>query len=139
MSIIAPAPLAPTFRRPVGPSAARPHLGKVVAHRAPMRRPVSPAVYRRRRLVVGTVLAVAVVAGGLAINEVLAGDGGVTASASAAEPVPARTTVTAQPGDTLWAIAQTHRGEVDVRRYLDRLIALNGGASIQAGQAIVLP
>jgi LysM repeat protein len=96
-------------------------------------------VYRRRRLVVGTVLAVAVISGGLAISEVLAGDGGVTASASAAEPVPARVTVTARPGDTLWAIAQEHRGEVDVRRYLDRLIALNGGASIQAGQAIVLP
>jgi LysM repeat protein len=89
--------------------------------------------------VVGTVLALAVVVGGLAINEVLAGGGGVTASASAAEPVPVRVTVTARPGDTLWAIAQRHRGEVDVHRYLDRLIALNGGPSIQAGQAIVLP
>lgn len=124
---LSPMPLAPAFRRPqtAGGRTARPV--------------VSPAVYRRRRLVVGTVLALAVVTGGLAINEVLAGDGGVTASASAAEPVPVRSSITARPGDTLWAIAQRHRGDIDLYRYVDRLIALNGGPSIQAGQSIVLP
>lgn len=124
---LSPAPLAPAFRRPQATAITS------------ARRTVSPAVYRRRRLGVGTVLAMAVVTGGLAINEVLAGDGGVTASASAAEPVPVRSTVTARPGDTLWAIAQRHRGDVDLYRYVDRLIALNGGPSIQAGQSIVLP
>ncbi|MGA1552256.1 MAG: hypothetical protein ACO38A_09290, partial [Ilumatobacteraceae bacterium] len=42
----------------------------------------SEAVYRRRRLVVGTVLALMVVTAGLAVNEALAGIGGVTASAA---------------------------------------------------------
>lgn len=129
MSMIVPAPLAPM---PI--HAVRPRAGSTAA-----RRPVSQATYRRRRLVVGTILALAVVIGGLAINEVLAGGGGVTASASATEPVPVRATVTARSGDTLWAIAQRHSGDVGVRTYLDRLIALNGGPSIQAGQAIVLP
>ena len=124
---LSPTPLAPAFRRP--------RSTDVRATRGV----VSPAVYRRRRLVVGSVLAIAVVTGGLAINEVLAGDGGVTASASAAEPAPVRSTITARPGDTLWAIAQRHRGDVDLYRYVDRLIALNGGPSIQAGQSIVLP
>ena len=99
----------------------------------------SAAVYRRRRLVVGSIAALAVISAGLAVNEVLAGDGGATASAAVTGPEFARQTVTAQPGDTLWAIARRFHGSVDVDRYLDRLISLNGGASIQAGQAIVLP
>ena len=52
---------------------------------------------------------------------------------------PVRSTVTAQPGDTLWAIARVHHGGIDLDRYLDRLITLNGGPSIQVGQAVVLP
>jgi Tfp pilus assembly protein FimV len=47
--------------------------------------------------------------------------------------------VTAQPGDTLWSIAQAHRGDVSVDRYVDKLVDLNGGASIMAGQQVVLP
>lgn len=97
------------------------------------------AVYRRRRLVVGTFAALMVISAGLAVNEVLAGDGGATASAAVAGPAPERVTITAQPGDTLWAIAQRHHGDVNTGRYLDRLISLNGGTSIQAGQAVLLP
>ena len=47
--------------------------------------------------------------------------------------------ITALPGDTLWSIAQTYRGDVPVSRYVDKLVSLNGGASIQAGQAVVIP
>ncbi len=97
------------------------------------------SVYRRRRLVVGTIAALLVIITGLTVNEVLASDSGVTASAAVAGPAPERITVTAQPGDTLWALARRHHGSVDVDRYLDRLISLNGGPSIQAGQAVVLP
>lgn len=99
----------------------------------------SAAVYRRRRMVVGTIAAFLVVLAGLAVNELLTGDGGVTASAAVAGPALERMTVTAQPGDTMWGLARTHHGDVNFDRYLDRLISLNGGVSIQAGQAILLP
>lgn len=114
-------------RRPSSPERLRP---------ATPRR-ASEATYRRRRAVVGTVLAVLVAVATVLTHDVLAGSGGVPASA--AESQPARTTVTARPGDTLWAIAERHRGDVSITRYVDALVDLNGGASIQAGQAVVLP
>lgn len=45
----------------------------------------------------------------------------------------------AQPGDTLWSIAGTYRGEVGRAAYLDALISLNGGTTVQVGQAVLLP
>jgi len=65
--------------------------------------------------------------------------------AAASETAPAaggavlRTVHVAEPGDTLWSIADRYRGEVDRGRFVDRLIDLNGGTSIQAGQAVRLP
>lgn len=65
--------------------------------------------------------------------------------AAASEAVPAagdmllRSVHVAEPGDTLWSIADRYRGEVDRGRFVDRLIDLNGGTSIQAGQAVRLP
>ena len=103
------------------------------------RRAVSARTYQRRRAVVGGLLAVAVAFGIVVTHDVLAGSGGVPASAAASQPAQARATVTAQPGDTLWSIAQTHRGAVSVDRYVDKLVDLNRGASIQAGQQVVLP
>jgi LysM repeat protein len=105
------------------------------AHR---RRPTA-ATYRRRRAVVGIVLAVLVATGMVAAHDVLAGSGGVPASAAESLPAHARTTVVAQPGDTLWSIASAHHGDVSLTRYLDTLVDLNGGATIQVGQSIVLP
>ena len=99
----------------------------------------SEATYRRRRAVVGTVLAIVVATGIVVTHDVLAGPGGVPASAAAGLPAPARTTITAQPGDSLWSIARAHRGDVPITRYVDKLVSLNGGPSIQAGQAVVLP
>lgn len=100
---------------------------------------VSEATYRRRRAVVGITLAVLVAAGAVLTHDVLAGSGGVPASAAASQPARTRTTVTAQPGDTLWSIAERHRGDISITRYVDTLVDLNGGASIQAGQAVLLP
>lgn len=101
------------------------------------RRRVSEATYRRRRAVVGTALAAFVAVGAVTTYDVLAGSGGVPASAAVSQP--ARSTVVAQPGDSLWTIAQQHRGEVSLVRYVDKLVALNGGATIVVGQAVVLP
>jgi len=124
----------------MAPARVRMHHGPVAApaQRVATRRHPE-AVYRRRRLVVGTIAAVLIVVGGLAVNEFVVGDSDGTASDAVAGPPAQRVTVTAQPGDTLWSIAQTHRGSVDVYDYIDRLVRLNDGPAIQAGQAIALP
>ena len=124
-----------TYAIPTSDLTVRRHTAQMAL---PVRRPTA-ATYRRRRLVVGGILAFMTVSVGLAVNEVLAGASGVTASAAVAGAAPVRSTVTAQPGDTLWAIARVHHGDIDLDRYLDRLITLNGGPSIQVGQAVVLP
>ena len=97
----------------------------------------SEATYRRRRAVVGTALAAFVAVGAVTAYDVLAGSGSAPASAVASQP--ARASVIAQPGDTLWAIAELHHGEIPIMRYVDQLVALNGGASLVAGQSVVLP
>ncbi len=84
---------------------------------------------------VASVLFVAVMVIGL-----LAGSGGRPASASRAEPANTITaTHVAVKGDSLWSIAETHRGDVGMDRFLDALIDLNGGTSVQIGQAVRLP
>jgi LysM repeat protein len=112
--------------------------------RHPLSQPHSPArpsaaTYRRRRVVVGTVLAVFVAVGMVAAHDVLAGSGGVPASAAVSLPAQARQRVVAQRGDTLWSIAAAHHGEISITRYVDALVDLNGGPTIQAGQEVVLP
>ena len=123
------------------PQRGRTHGGVVstvpAVERRPTRRRVSEATYRRRRAVVGTALAAFVAVGAVTTYDVLAGSGGVPASAAVSQP--ARSTVIAQRGDSLWTIAQQHRGEISLVRYVDKLVALNGGATIQVGQAVVLP
>ena len=104
---------------------------------APQR--VSEATYRRRRAAVGTILAVITACSIVLAHDVLAGSGGVPASAAASQPAHARTVITARPGDTLWSIAAAHRGDVSINRFVDKLVDLNDGASIQAGQQIILP
>lgn len=111
----------------------------VLVRPVPVAHPVSEATYRRRRKVVGTVLAVLFAVTAVLAHDVLAGSGGEPASAAASQPALVRQTITAQPGDTLWSIGQTYHGSVAIARYVDKLVDLNGGASIQAGQAVVLP
>lgn len=84
-------------------------------------------------------LAVLLAASAVLAHDVLAGSGGDPASAAVSQPARTRTTVTALPGDTLWSIAQQHRGGIPISRYVDALVDLNGGAAIQAGQSVVLP
>lgn len=117
----------------------RPAPSRVARAERPARRPVPVATYRRRRALVGVVSAVLVAGGIVLAHDVLAGSGGVPASAAASQPAHPRAVVTAQPGDTLWSIALAHRGEVPVSRFVDKLVDLNGGASIRAGQQVVLP
>ena len=45
----------------------------------------------------------------------------------------------AEPGDTLWSIADRYRGELGRSRFVDALIDLNGGTVVQVGQAVRLP
>jgi LysM repeat protein len=89
--------------------------------------------------VVGTSLALLVAVSSVTAHDVLAGSGGVPASAAVSQPAQARARVTAQAGDTLWSIAGVHHGEVSITRYVDALVDLNGGATIQVGQEVVLP
>jgi predicted Zn-dependent protease len=44
-----------------------------------------------------------------------------------------------QPGDTLWALAAQFHGALSQTDYVDLLVEVNGGATIQTGQQIVLP
>jgi nucleoid-associated protein YgaU len=98
---------------------------------------------RRAAAAVIVVLVVAVVAIAVsALAGAMAGVGGRPAAASVAASAPASSTVrihVAQPGDTLWSIADRYRGEVGQGRFVDALIDLNGGTVIQIGQAIRLP
>ena len=45
----------------------------------------------------------------------------------------------AEPGDSLWSIAERFHGDVSLPRYVDALIQLNGGTAIVAGQLVRLP
>jgi hypothetical protein len=77
---------------------------------------------------------------GLGLHGVLSGPGDVPASAAGTGPAPVVVTVVARPGDSLWSIAERHRGDVPIQRYVDALVELNGGSPrIDAGQLVHLP
>jgi LysM domain len=101
--------------------------------------PVSQATYRRRRLAVAVAVGASVSALAAGAHGVLTGPGGVPASAAGAGMASARLVVRAEPGDSLWSIAEAYRGEVGLQRYVDALIDLNGGTQIAAGQLVRLP
>jgi hypothetical protein len=95
-------------------------------------RPLSPEVYRRRRLVAAAVVI------GLLLGLASFGrqaEATRTADAQAAETV----TVVVQPGDTLWSIADTLVDDADLRPLVSELSDLAGGASIQPGQLLQIP
>ena len=121
-------------------------------------RHLSHDVYLRRRLVVGLAVCAVVVAACLGFRT-LASRGDVTASVPAVTPLsanaqPISTTVNGvdvslafvqgegfyvvQPGDTLWSIASSLTSG-NIRNYVHSLIELNGGASIDVGQRLVVP
>lgn len=115
------------------------------ARPAPAARPARPrraaARYRRRRA--GAALAVAAIVGGAALAaDSLTGPGGVPASAAGTATAPAERAerhVRAAPGDSLWSIAEEHHGDIAITRYVEKLIDLNGGTRIEAGQRVRLP
>lgn len=77
---------------------------------------------------------------GLGVHGVLSGPGDVPASAAGTGPAPPHRSIKAHPGDTLWSIAERHRGDVPIQRFVDALVDLNGGATrIDAGQLVRLP
>lgn len=97
---------------------------------------------RRAAAAVAAVVAVALLAiVGSALVGAIADLGGqrvgATDIAVVSEATP--TMHVAQPGDTLWSIAERYRGDVGHGRYVDALVDINGGTAIQAGQAVRLP
>ncbi len=100
------------------------------------------ANYAVRRAVAALVLvlglALVAVAASASIGALLDVDGR-PAAASDIGTAPVVRIHVAQPGDTLWSIADQYRGEVGHSRFVDALIDVNGGVAIQAGQAIRLP
>lgn len=113
-------------------------------------RPVGGSVgepnYAARRLGALFVALGAVVVLTALVNSVLVGLGGSPASAAETSPAADAARVdapmavhVAQPGDSIWSIADRYRGEVDRARYVDALIAHNGSTTIIVGQAVHLP
>ena len=110
------------------------------------------SVYVRRRLAVLAVLLVAVTGVLLVVRGLDAGGrttastapgGGVlvhdlSAYGAAHESPPAGARYVVQPGDTLWSIAGRLVPTGDVRDEVDRLAGWNGGASLQAGQRLLV-
>jgi len=121
-------------------------------------RHLSHDVYLRRRLVVGLAICGVVVAACLGFRT-LASRGDETASIPTVTPLsasaqPLNTTVNGvdvslafvqgdgfyvvQSGDTLWSIASSLTSG-NIRNYVHSLIELNGGASIDVGQRLIVP
>ncbi len=101
--------------------------------------------YGVRRAVAAIVVVVVVAMVAVAVSALagaLADVGGRPAAASAAAATSGAPIVrihVAQPGDTLWSIADRYRGDVGRNRFVDALIDVNGGTVIQVGQAVRLP
>jgi LysM repeat protein len=116
---------------------------------AEVRGMVRPKVpnYAIRRLLVGSAALVLAVASLAATVGVLAGFQGSPASASGGQSavtdftdVAASASIhVAQPGDTLWSIADAYRGGISRDRYIDVLIQINGDTGVFAGEAVWLP
>ncbi|MEM9517644.1 MAG: LysM domain-containing protein [Actinomycetota bacterium] len=75
---------------------------------------------------------------GLGSPPAVASETGSAASASGNATYVAPVHVVAA-GDTLWSIAEQHRGSMSVVDYVDRLIDLNGGTTVHVGQFVTLP
>jgi 5'-nucleotidase / UDP-sugar diphosphatase len=115
-----------------------------VAVPARLARP-SHRTFIRRRLALAVALLAALVVPAVAAAALATDRGGAPAPAATIRPTnaagaaPASVTYVVRPGDTLWSIAQLHRGTTSRGAYVDALIDTNGGASILVGQRLVLP
>ncbi len=136
----------------------RPNRGSAMQFSSAPAGNVSHDVYLRRRVVAGLAVLAVVVAVCLGIRT-LASRGDGTASLPAVTPqslsvdnaaldpvsldlslayVQGTDFYTVQQGDTLWSIASSLT-DGNLRNYVDELVDLNGGASIDIGQRLVLP
>lgn len=107
------------------------------------RPPVRPN-YAVRRAVVTAIVVLSIAAAAVAVSAMAGAVVDVGGRPAAASDIDTGTSHgqrihVAQPGDTLWSIAATHRGEIGRERFIDALIDLNGGTRLQVGQAVRLP
>ncbi len=106
-------------------------------------RPVDYAIRRTLAAFLAVVVIAITVIATSAMIGALGDVGGRPAAASditsAAVGAPIVRVHVAQPGDTLWSIADRYRGEVGQNRFVDALVDVNGGTAIQVGQAVRLP
>ena len=126
--------MAQTFATPSGRTTGQFHVHLPVA--GLVGRPGARSTYLRRRVGALTFVVALVLSVGSISQHGLADRGGDPASVPA---VGRSVTYVAQPGDTLWNIAQTLYPGSDITLVVDALVTLNGGASIQAGQQLLLP
>jgi hypothetical protein len=99
-------------------------------------RPLTAATYRRRRLAAVVVVVGLAFAAWAALGAL---GGALTAPVrSAPSPGDGVTVVEVAPGDTLWSIALRLQPEGDPRPLVDRLAAANGGATVRAGDRLVV-
>lgn len=94
-------------------------------------------MYRRRRVVAVTFLIAFVVSVAVAVGALV--PSGRAAPADGGVAHAAQRSYLVQPGDTLWAVAELHRGQVGQADYVALMVEMNGGARIEAGELIVLP
>ena len=133
-------------RRSVGTATPRPPLqvlpGGRKAARAHARaqrfeRPMTSAVYRRRRVGAALVLVSLMLVAYLAVAGLQATLGGASgASGPSAAAAGASTVYVVQPGDTLWTIARSLHPHGDIRPVVDALEQRAGGADLVPGQRV---
>jgi Tfp pilus assembly protein FimV len=107
-------------------------------------RPRQRPNYAIRRAVATTIVVVLLAAAAVAVSAMVGVVVDVGGRPAAASDIDTSTTSgqrshVAQPGDTLWSIANHYRDDIGRGRFVDALIDLNGGTSIQAGQTVHLP
>lgn len=99
--------------------------------------------YLLRRIVAVVVGLSVLAAAAVAVGEIVGAVSDLGGRPAAASEITGAATApsvhVAAPGDTLWSIADLYRGDIGHARYVDALVNLNGGAGIQAGQAVRLP
>lgn len=123
--------------RPVGRTldvrtlAARPRSGVLPAVDSP-----SCTIYVRRRLLVGAVALLLGLVAWSGADSVFANRGGDPASAPA---VGGTSMYVVESGDSLWSIAEEHRGSTPIDNYVEELLVLHGSPVLFVGEVISLP
>ena len=104
-----------------------------ISFAAPRRSRASEQVYRRRRIVVAAVSALAAGTFGFMVL-----GGSATANQPGVGNTNTPTEVVVQQGDTLWAIARRVAPTGNIANLVDELVRLNG-ADLHVGQVIRIP